>query len=155
MQGKDTNIIIFVDALRAFKSKLANWKRKVEMHNFTMFEKLDILLEERQEGMLDHLKNGILEHLPSLESELEKYFPETTDEDLDFARNPFKYPVEKRADDCQDEFLELINNSTARQEYKEKLLSQFWVAIKDSYLKNTEKAVCILFPFVSTYLCES
>ena len=27
MQGKDTNIIIFVDALRAFKSKLANWKK--------------------------------------------------------------------------------------------------------------------------------
>ena len=42
MQGKNTNIIIFVDALRAFKSKLANWKRKVDMHNYTMFKKLDI-----------------------------------------------------------------------------------------------------------------
>ena len=63
MQGKDTNIIIFVDTLRAFKSKLANWKRKVEMHNYTMFEKLDILLDERSEGMPDHIKNGILEHL--------------------------------------------------------------------------------------------
>ena len=45
MQG--TYIIMFVDALKAFKSKLANWKRKVEMHNYTMFEKLDILLDER------------------------------------------------------------------------------------------------------------
>ena len=86
MQGKDTNIIIFVDALRAFKSKLANWKRKVEMHNYTMFEKLDILLDERPEGMPDHIKNEILEHLSALESELERYFPETTDEDLDFVR---------------------------------------------------------------------
>ena len=74
MQGKDTNIIIFVDVLRAFKSKLANWKRKVEMHNYTMFEKLDILLHERPEGMLDHIKNGILGHLSALESELERYF---------------------------------------------------------------------------------
>ena len=127
----------------------------MEMHNFTMFEKLDILLEERQEGMPDHLKNGILEHLSSLESELERYFPETTDGDLDFARNPFKYLVEKLADDCQDEFLELINDSTARQEYEEKRLSQFWVAMKDSYPKTTEKALRILIPFVSTYLCES
>ena len=46
-------------------------------------------------------KNGILEHLSTLESELERYFPETTDEDLDFVGNFFKYPVEKLADDCQ------------------------------------------------------
>ena len=155
MQGKDTNIIIFVDALRAFKSKLANWKRKVEMHNYTMFEKLNILLDERPEGMPDHIKNGILKHLSALESELERYFPETTDEDLDFVRNPFKYPVEKLADDCHDEFLKLINDSIARQEYEVKLLSQFWVAMKDSYPKTTKKALHILIPFASTYLCES
>ena len=154
MQGKDTNIIIFVDALRAFKSKLANWKRKVEMHNYTMFEKLDILLDERPEGIPDNIKNVILEHLSALESELERYFPESSDEDLDFVRNPLKYPVEKLADDCQDEVLELINDSTARQEYEEKLLSQFWVEMKDSYPNTTKKALHILIPFVSTYLCE-
>ena len=155
MQGKDTNIIMFVDALKAFKSKLADWKRKVKMHNYTMLEKLDILLDERLDGMPNHIKNGILEHLSALKSEFERYFSETTDEDLDFVKNPFKYPVEKLADECQDKFLELINDSTARQEYEEKLLSQFWVAIKDSYPKTTEKALCILIPFVSTYLCES
>ena len=49
----------------------------------------------------------------------------------------------------------VINNSTARQEYEEKLLPQFWVAMKDSYPKTTKKALRILIPFVSTYLCES
>ena len=155
MQGKDTNIIMFVDALKAFKSKLANWKRKVEMHNYTMFEKLDILLDERPSGMPNHIKNEILEQLSALESEFEKYFPETTDKDLDFLRNPFKYPVEKLADECQGEFLELVNDSTTRQEYEEKLLPQFWVAMKDSYRKMKEKTFRILIPLVSTYLCES
>ena len=56
MQGKDTNIVIFVDVLRAFKSKLANWKRKVQLYNYTMFEKLNILLDERPEGMPNHIK---------------------------------------------------------------------------------------------------
>ena len=124
------------------------------MHNYTMFEKLDILLDERPEGMPDHIKNGMLERLSALESELERYFPETTDEDRDFVRNPFKYPVEKLADDCQNEFLELINDSTARQEYEKKLLLQFWVAMKDSYPKTTEKALHILIPFVSL-ICAS
>ena len=45
MQGKNTNIINFVDALKAFKSKLSNWKRKIRMHNYSMFEKLDMLLD--------------------------------------------------------------------------------------------------------------
>ena len=125
----------------------------MEMYNYTMFEKLDIHLDERPEGMPDHIKNGILEHLSALESVLKRYYPKITDEDLDFVRNPFKYPVEKLADDCQDEFLELINDSTARQEYEEKLLSQFWVKIKDFYPKTREKA--LLIPFVPTYLCES
>ena len=127
----------------------------MEMHNYTMFEKLNILFDERPEGMPNHIKNGILEHLSALESELERYFPETTDEDLDFIRNPFTYPVEKLADDCQDEFLELINDFTAWQEYEKKLLSQFWVVMKNSYPKTMKKALYILIPFVSTYLCES
>ena len=155
MQGKDTNIIMFVDALKAFESKLANWKRKVEMYNYTMLEKLDILLDERPGGMPDHIKNGILEHLSAFESEFEKYFLETTGKDLDLVRNPFKCPVEKLADERQDEFLELIDDSTARQEYEEKLLPQFWVAMKDSYPKTTKKALRILILVVSTYLCES
>ena len=103
MQGKDTNIIIFVVALRAFKSKL---EKKVEMQNCIMFEKLDILFHERPEGIPDHIKNGIQKHLSALESELERYFPETTNEHLDLVRNSFKYPFEKLADDCQEKFLE-------------------------------------------------
>ena len=45
MQGKNTNVIKFVDALKAFKAKLANWKRKAEIYNFAMFEKTDMLLD--------------------------------------------------------------------------------------------------------------
>ena len=99
MQGTDTNITMFVDALKAFKSKLVNRKRKVEMHNYTMFEKLDILHDERPDGMSDDIKNGILEHFSALESEFKKYFLKTTDEDLNFVKNPFTYPVEKLADE--------------------------------------------------------
>ena len=70
-------------------------------------------------------------------------------------RNPFTFPVEKLSDEYQDEFLEMINDSVARQEYQEKPLSHFWVGLKDSYSQTTETALRILIPFVSTYLCES
>ena len=40
MQGRNTNIIKFIDSLKAFMSKLENWKRKVKIKNVAMFEKL-------------------------------------------------------------------------------------------------------------------
>ena len=85
---------------------------------------------------------------------MKRYFPETTDEDLDFVRNSFTYPVEKLTDDSQDEFSELINDSSARQKHEEKLLSQFWVAMKNSYPKTMEKALHVLILF-SRFICAS
>ena len=156
MQGKNTNVIKFVDALKAFKAKLANWKRKAEIYNFAMFEKVDMLLDSREESsMPEVVKKDIVKHLSNLQNEFVRYFPETSDEKLNFVRNPFTIPVEKLSDECQDEFLELINNSGARQEYQEKPLSHFWVGLKDSYPQTTETALRILIAFVSTYLCES
>jgi len=43
--------------------------------------------------------------MSALQIEFERYYPETSDEDVDFVRNPFKFPVEKLPD--EDESLEL------------------------------------------------
>ena len=95
------------------------------------------------------IKNGILKYLSTLESEFERYFPEITNDELDFVKNIFTFSVEKISDECYDEFLELINVSLARQAYHEKLLTQFWIEMKDSYSKTTKKALRILIPFMS------
>ena len=132
MQGKNTNAIQFVDALKAFKAKLANWKRKAEIYNFAMFEKVDMLLDSREESsMPEVVAKDIVKHLSNLQNEFDRYFPDTNDEELDFVRNPVTFPVKKLSDQCQDEFLELINDSGARQEYQEKPLLHFWVGMKD------------------------
>ena len=134
MQGKNTNVIKFVDALKAFKAKLANCKRKAEIWNFAMFEKVDMLLDSRDESnMPEVVEKDIVKHLSNLQNKFNRYFPETSDEELDFVRNLFTFPVEKLLDECQNEFLELINNSGAGQEYQEKPLLHLWIGLKDSY----------------------
>ena len=102
-----------------------------------MFEKLDILL--------DHIENGlpvqtsdILEHPSSLESEFERYLPEISDDELNFVRNPFTFSIEKVSDECQDQFLDLVNASSAKQVYHKKLLTEFWIEMKNSYSKITD-----------------
>ena len=108
MQGRNTDIIKFVDALKAFISKLSNWKRKIRIQNYLILEKLYILLDTRVNILPGQIENGILERLSTLESEFEKYFPEIANNKLDFVRNPFSFFVEKLSDDCQDKSLEWL-----------------------------------------------
>ena len=68
-QGRNTNIIKFVDALKAFTSKLSNSKRKIQIQNYSMFVKLDILFDNRENELAVQIKNGILKNLSTLESE--------------------------------------------------------------------------------------
>ena len=51
--------------------------------------------------------------------------------------------------------LELKTDSSAKDIFDEKSLTEFWPLMINSYPKVTEKALRVLIPFVSTYLCES
>ena len=157
MQGRNTNIIKFVDALKAFMSKLENWKRKVNTKNVAMFEKLTSILDNYGEDKVlpQFAKNEILLHLTALENEFSKYFPELSDDEFDLVRNPFKLSVERVPDDLQDEFLELKTDSEVRDMFDEKSITEFWPLMCESYPKVSEIAIRALLPFVSTYLCES
>ena len=60
MQRKDTTVIDFMDALNTFVQKLDNWKRKVEMENFAMFE---ALLSVVDGNLVQNLSSAILAYL--------------------------------------------------------------------------------------------
>ena len=143
MQGKNTNIIQFKDTLKAFMSKLDNWKRKVSTNNVAMFEELSSILKvDDKEHMLSNLeKELILQHMEALESEFIKYFPEFDNDELGLIQNPFILPVEKVPDSLQDEFLELKAGSCARDLFNEKSITEFWPLMCDSYPKVTKKAI--------------
>lgn len=157
MQGRGDNLIKFLDTLKAFVNKVKNWKRKIEINNFAMFEELSsIFTTDSATSMLpDELKNEIFQHLTALENEFVRYFPELNENDLDLVRNPFKLSVEKVPDDYQDEFLELQSDSSARNLFEEKSITEFWPLLSNSYPNITKMAFRILIPFASTYLCES
>jgi len=82
IQGRNSNVIKFVDALKAFKAKSQNWKSKIE--NCTMFEKLDVILDSRGNKMPEKIRKDISKHLSALQNEFERYFPKTSNKDLDF-----------------------------------------------------------------------
>ena len=41
------------------------------------------------------VEKDIVKHLRNLQNGFDRYFPETSDDELDFARNRFTFPIEK------------------------------------------------------------
>ncbi|XP_076339961.1 zinc finger BED domain-containing protein 5-like [Tachypleus tridentatus] len=156
-QGRETHVSLFQDSLRAFVSKVQNWRRKTNLGNIAMFEKLCRVTDESQIQLDQFLKDEITEHLQSLEKEVERYFPELSQEQEVLVRNPFctERDVSSIPDDIQDEFLDIRNDSSARDLFKVKSVTQFWCAMYQSYSKVSMIALRVLVPFASTYLCEA
>ncbi|XP_064100780.1 protein FAM200A-like [Macrobrachium nipponense] len=130
-----------------------NWCRKTNLENIAMFEKLCGVMDESQVQLDQFLKDEITEHLQSLEKEFEQYFPELSEEQEALVRNPFD--VSSIPDEIQDEFLDLKNDSTARDLFKVKSVTEFWCAMCQSYYKVSMIALRVLIPFASAYLCET
>ena len=118
-----------------------------------MFEKSGISFDARLDGMPDCTKNGIMKHLLTSKSEFEGYFLKTIDKDPGLCRIFFRYSFKKLADECQDYFLEFINDSTAQQEY-EKTFATILDRDKRVLTQNNKKSSShsyILFVDLSTY----
>ncbi|XP_067947175.1 zinc finger BED domain-containing protein 5-like [Watersipora subatra] len=73
MQGRNTNIIKFVDCLKAFIDKLGNWKRKVAVKNVGTFENLDMILVENSNQIPSSIQLAITAHLKRLEEKFRSY----------------------------------------------------------------------------------
>ena len=74
---------------------------------------------------------------------------------MNMARDPFKRTAEEIPDELQEQFLELINDSSMKDEFRDKSVEDFWVLAHNIYPAIRNAALRILVPFSSTYLCES
>ena len=62
-KDKAGNVIKLVDALKAFKDKLANWKKKIKIKNCAMLEKLDVLFDSKKKKMSEKMEKYIFKKL--------------------------------------------------------------------------------------------
>ncbi|CAG9822185.1 unnamed protein product [Phaedon cochleariae] len=131
--------------------------------NSRLFKQLCADMDATHQTLLFHTnvrwlsKGNVTARVFALRDELKLFYEaqERSKNELDLLRNPFKLAVEIVPDDCQDEFLELKNDSGAKDLFDEKSVSEFWPLMCESYPKIAEIAIRALLPFVSTYLCES
>ena len=144
LQGRDTNIISHSDNINAFISKIKLWSGKIRDGNTCSFHRLtDVLCNE---PICAELQRDIMEHLDCLGEEFNKYFPgvNTGDALFGMTRNPFQCELETISEEIQDEFLELVHDSFAKDEFQILSLPDFWAKMRLVYPAVSQRALKIL-----------
>nr|XP_014354333.1 PREDICTED: zinc finger BED domain-containing protein 5-like [Latimeria chalumnae] len=155
--GKNVTIFNVRDKIEAFIKKLRLWVSRVRENNFDTFETLDSFLAENELTLDSDVKSEIEEYLVALKSRFRHYFPEMFNEN-EWIRNPFVADCNSRS--CltakeEEQLLELSCDGGLKLEFKQEPLARFWLKIKEEYPDLTDKAIKVLMPFTTTYLCES
>ena len=92
--------------------------------------------------------------LVSLQMELQSYFPELSEVESKLIRNPFIINVQSLPNSNQEEFLELVNDSAAKNAFEALTLTKLWTKMSVTYPVVSEGVLNPFLIFPSTYLCE-
>jgi hypothetical protein len=153
LQGKDSNILKTTDKVSAFKKKLSVWKGRLQERSADMFELFTEFLNENDMSVND-LSAVIIDHLTSLADYFETYFPTGDIADYDWIRNPFICQLTELTGREQEQLAELSSDRTLEMNFKQQTLDTFWCSVVDEYPLLGNKALTVLLPFATTYLCE-
>ena len=74
-----------------------------------------------------------MDHLSQLDDEFRRCFPNLSAKHAGLAKNPFLCQVDGVSEDPQEEFIELIHDSTAKHAFQSHSLSSFWCSMMESY----------------------
>ena len=93
-------------------------------------------------------------HLSCLREEFQSYFPDLSEMNVTLIRNPFIVEVRSLPGVVQEEFVEFVNDSTAKDAFETLPLIKFCSKMSAYYPSVCTIAVSGLLMFLSTYLCE-
>ncbi|XP_051952836.1 zinc finger BED domain-containing protein 5-like [Xyrauchen texanus] len=153
LQGKDKHLPHLADKITAFTRKLEVWGRRLDQQNIDVFENLSEVAETTDSGATTVIP-CIKQHISSLRELFQKYFPNNSDQ-YAWVMDPFNAaaPADFRSAE-EDQFIEMTSDSTLRLRFKAQTPSEFWFGVEREYPLIGQRAVCILLPFATSYLCE-
>ncbi|XP_047145649.1 protein FAM200A-like [Hydra vulgaris] len=101
------------------------------------------------------IKTEIVCHLDNLITEFGNYFPDMNLLSSEVIISPFSCDVKNVKEEAQEEFIELKNDTTAKDHFKVAPLNNFWLKMRNSYPLCSSIALKALVPFSTSYLCKA
>uniref|UniRef100_A0A1A9UKT1 HAT C-terminal dimerisation domain-containing protein n=1 Tax=Glossina austeni TaxID=7395 RepID=A0A1A9UKT1_GLOAU len=156
MQGDQIHAFTQKHKITAFMKKLELWIISLKKNNFDIFPtfKITCLADEIEES-----KVLINNRLTSLWKQFSLYFKDLDMSKYEWIRNPFvveKYYYFGLTTAEQEMIIDLSSDSTLKQMFRdENNIVTLWLRVKNDFPTLTNKALEILLPFVTSYLCET
>lgn len=153
LQGPNTTAFTASDKINSFKRKLVLFCSQMQEENVSAFPTLSSFFEDNEISPMPDVIADIIAHLEGLQKSFKKYFSEDCSK-VDWIRNPFSgtSPNELK---LKETFIDLTEDSSMKDYFKEKSLINFWIGCKTEYPLLFRQALLFLMPFVTSYLCES
>ena len=109
--------------------------------------------EKKRMMLSSNLRNVFLQHLSNLELKFKQYFSENLSS-YEWIRDPFAQPTPSSfTQQRKEEYLDLTCD-TMKWKLNLVNLTNFWISLNDEYPALTKKALQMVIPFASSYLCE-
>lgn len=153
LQGPNTTAFTASDKINSFKRKLVLFCSQIQEENLSAFPTLSSFFEENQISPMPDVVADIIVHLEGLQKSFKKYFSEDYSK-VDWIRNPFSGTSPNELE-LKESFIDLTEDSSMKDYFKEKSLINFWIGCKTEYPLIFRQALLFLMPFVTSYLCES
>ena len=156
MQGTTVTILEAAEKLQAFQNKLELWATRIEKRNFATFSNLDSF-SGHDSFVSNNLSEEMSGHLQALKKSFENYFSIGMISAEAWIVRPFTTKLSDINDDDlgKDELIEMQSSSDLRQRFEVETPGQFWGSLTEAYPLLSQRALQVIVPFVTTYLCES
>lgn len=157
LHSKETHILQWYDKIVTFVKKINLWKRKLTEKNgkIICFPFLKYFLEKNDLELAVSLKTIFLKHLTNLETHFMKYFSEEMKQYY-WIKDPFTEKPPSNVTTTEEErLIDNSSDSSVQMKFSAYTFLGFWNSIKDEYPEVSNKALRILIPFATSYLCEA
>ncbi|XP_012578182.1 PREDICTED: zinc finger MYM-type protein 6 isoform X2 [Condylura cristata] len=157
LQGTMTTLFSLYNKIDVFKKKLKMWLKRTQENDYDMFPSFSEFSNSSDLNMR-HIANIIVEHLEGLFQIFNDCYP--PEEDLRSGNlwiiNPFTNHQNSNLTDFEEEKLAKLSSDLGLQSaFKSMSVTQFWINAKTSYPELHEKAMKLLLPFSTVYLCDA
>ncbi|XP_021119079.1 zinc finger MYM-type protein 6 [Heterocephalus glaber] len=157
LQGTMTTCFSLCDKIDVFKKKLKMWLKRTQENDYDMFPSFSEF-SNSSDLNVKNLRSIIFEHLKGLSQMFHDCHP--PEDDLRSGNlwviNPFMNHQNNNLTDFEEEKLTQLSSDLGLQSvFKSMSITQFWINAKTSYPELHEKAVKVLLPFSTVYLCDA
>ena len=145
----------------AFTRKLQSWSRRVESGNLANFPILDNILIGDDKTLPVGIVQEIKDHLEVLRTNFEGYFPDIDDLSMEsvWIQNPFSFDISRLSDNdsAKEDFIDFQEDVRKKADFERAGMGvkQFWCDQIEAYPSGAVRAMNVLVPFTTTYLCEA